>query len=274
VRLVAQSYDHPAFGAFTDLPLPIPGELMRCPSCGESTPDDLWKTLVKEQPKVTDVGEVSLREVPSILHAPDGAWVQVQWIKCANSKCGEIVVRVSEIRRRFFKGSPVAVHQDSWLARPRFGEVERPIDPLVPEPFKGDYAEAAALLDISPRMSAVLSRSILADLLAEYAELKDFKLSDRIDRFRENTAHPADLRKNIHHFREIADFGAHTQKNDQDIVIEVSHNDAEWMLGFLDRMFTYFIVTPETDRMMREVWDKKLEEAGRKPISPPPDETT
>jgi hypothetical protein len=40
------------------------------------------------------------------------------------------------------------------------------------------------------------------------------------------------------------------------------------MLDFLDRLFDYFIVTPEKDRAMLTKWDEKIAEAGRKPIPP------
>ena len=120
-------------------------------------------------------------------------------------------------------------------------------------------------------MSAVLSRSILADLLEQYGGFTDFNLSKRVDAFRAESSNPTNLRENMHHFREIADFGAHTQKNDQNQIIPVDREGAEWMLDFLDRLFDYYIVAPQKDRLMREQWDKKLADAGRKPIKPPKD---
>jgi hypothetical protein len=70
----------------------------------------------------------------------------------------------------------------------------------------------------------------------------------------------------------MGNFGAHTQTNDQAEVIGVSREEAEWTLVVVDRLSSYFIVTPEQDRLMREAFDKKREEAKRKPIVQPPDE--
>jgi hypothetical protein len=132
--------------------------------------------------------------------------------------------------------------------------------------------EAAAILDLSPRMSAVLSRRILGDLLERYAGQSRFFLTDRIDKFIADTTHPSYLRENLHHFREIADFGAHTQKNDQAEIINVDRAEAAWTLDILDSLFDYFIVAPERNRTLREAMDKKIEDAGRKPLTaPPPD---
>src|SRR5207248_5686118 len=114
----------------------------------------------------------------------------------------------------------------------------------------------------------VLARSILADLLEAYADLDNFNLSKRITAFREDSTRPSGLREGMHHFREIADFGAHTQRSDQDQILPVGREDAEWMLRFLERAFDYFIVAPAKDRALTERWDQNLQDAGRDPIEP------
>lgn len=72
--------------------------------------------------------------------------------------------------------------------------------------------------------------------------------------------------------REMADFGAHTQTAEEDEIIGVTRDEAEWTLNVLDGMFEHFIVEPERDRLVRESWDEKLESTGRKPIALAPDD--
>lgn len=247
---------------------------MKCPKCGENTPDD-WQKLVT-RPGSHPIGPTYEVESPGPdesmgrePHRTPDAWVVVDWMVCANWKCGELVMRMHETKPTGPPDSPLGelpTETHSWNIRPRFGT--RPIDRLVSEPFRADYLEAAAVLNVSPRLSAVLSRSILADLLLDYRGYDDFGLAARIDKFRADETHPSDLRESIHHFREVADFGAHTMKNDQDQVIPVELGDAEWMLDFLDSLFDYFIVGPEKNRAMRERWDKRIADAGRKPVDP------
>jgi hypothetical protein len=194
--------------------------------------------------------------------------VSLDFMYCANPVCRELVIRLHENSNL----PPHAVDDPAmltrtWIAYPR--TASRPVDQLVPEPFRTDYLEAAAILDRSPRMSAVLSRRILADLLEEYANHAQFKLSDRIDKFTDDKSNPSGLRDNLHHFREIADFGAHTQKDDQAEIINVSREEAEWTLELLDRLFDHFIISPEKDRQIRASMDAKIEAAGRKQIKPP-----
>jgi hypothetical protein len=192
--------------------------------------------------------------------------LSVASMHCANPECKSTLVRFTENIMKLEGDANVPTTQSEiWLARPRHGS--RPIDPGIPEPYRTDYAEAAALLDISPRMSAVLSRRILADLLEKYAAQEQFSLAARIDNFAKDTSHPGSLRENLHHFREVADFGAHTQKDDQAEVIDIGRDEAEWTLDLLDRLFEYFILAPERDRIMRARMDERIAEARRKPLT-------
>jgi hypothetical protein len=242
-----------------------PGGEMECPTCGYNTTDE-WQRLIVQSGFHPGVKTEYQLEAPQQL-------VELDWMRCRKEGCGELVIRVHEGHslaaetergiERFFQQT------DTYFARPRF--VIRHLAEEVAEPFRTDYLEAGAILDLSPRMSAVLSRRILADLLEQCLKLDDFNLSDRVDKFRADTKHPSDLRENIHHFREIANFGAHTMKNDQDQIIPVDRSGAEWMLGFLDRLFDYLIVGPAKDQKMREAWDANLADAGRKSIPPLPE---
>lgn len=245
---------------------------MKCPTCGENTPD-AWERLRVQcgghpVPHTYDLDvpgpDESLgRERHRI---PDG-WVVIDWMVCANWKCGELVVRMHETRplsKEANAAGELDTETHTWTIRPRFAT--RSLPPEVKDPYRRDFLEAVAVLAVSPRLSAVLSRSILADLLEEHRGYDDFGLAARIDKFRSDESHPSALRESIHHFREIADFGAHTQKNDQDQIIPVEHEDAEWMLDFLERLLDYLVVGPDKDRAMRERWDARIEDAGRKAI--------
>jgi Domain of unknown function (DUF4145) len=249
------------------------GGEMKCPTCGENTPDAWERLKVKSGshpiPAVTELDVPGPDESLGRERRIPDAWVVIDWMVCANWKCGELVMRMHETRplsKEANEAGEIDTETLSWTIRPRFGT--RSLPPEVQDPYRTDYLEAVAVLAVSPRLSAVLSRSILADLLLGYRGYDEFGLAARIDRFRADESHPSALRESIHHFREIADFGAHTMKNDQDQVIPVAHDDAEWMLDFLDRLFDYLIVGPEKDRAMRERWDSRIADAGRKPIEP------
>lgn len=209
------------------------------------------------------------KEEDAWLDAESGTSYSLDWMRCGNAECKQLVIRM----HTFTKGGYMQSQQrETWFVLPRFGSAARAIDPLVPEHFRQDFLEAAAILDLSPRMSAVLARSILADLLAQYAGHTQFNLEDRIDAFNKTTSHPRALRDNLHHFREFANLGAHTKTSDQGEVIKIERDEAEWTLDLVERLFDHLIVTPATDKKMRDAADEKIKAAGRKPIKPLPDD--
>jgi hypothetical protein len=248
-----------------------PGGEMKCPVCNENTPDD-WKSFHAMGPNgITQVLQIEPPEVEreeGLVLA--GSSVSLDYMYCANKKCNQLVVRVHEtssLPPHVFKNREDATR--TWLARPR--RASRAIDPLVPDRFKRDYLEAAAILEDSPRMSSVLSRKILGDLLEVYAGLQSNSLKKQIDDFIEDTTRPHELRQDLHYLREMGDISAHTQTDDREEIIEVDRDEAEWTLDVIDQLFDYFIVSPEKSKKIRKGMADKIAKAGRKEIPPLPD---
>ncbi|HST26442.1 MAG TPA: DUF4145 domain-containing protein [Gaiellaceae bacterium] len=232
------------------LVIPSPGGFMKCPTCGEHTPD-AWEGFN-----------------PAAFMTKAEHNLSLDHMRCANNDCKEMVIRATESWTTV--GGFPRWHSETWVVFPRWADTKRPVDALVSDEFRRDYEEAAAILELSPRMSAVLSRKVLYDLLARYAEIAEYTLKGSIDKFSADERHPQRIRENLHHLREIGDFSAHTQrdKSDQGQIIEVGKIEAEWTLDLVERLFDYFIVGPEHDRQLREAMDAKIEAAGRNPISP------
>ena len=241
---------------------------MKCPDCGERTPD-AWNDFQAVEP-AEGGGSHVLAEVQAGF-GPFKRQVALDWMRCANEDCGQLVIRMHESFMAYEEGLSVGHTEESFLVRPRFA-MARAVAPEVPEDLRRDYGEAVSILYESPRMSGVLSRRILADLLERYAKRTDFSLKARIDAFAADTSHPHGLRANLDYLAEIGNFGAHTQTNDQADIIDVGQEEAEWTLTLVERLFDYFIVTPEKDRKMRAAFDEKLKEANRNPIVPPLEE--
>lgn len=242
---------------------------MKCPTCGERTPDN-WQTYVA----VEEV-EGGTRPAPSLSGGKSqigGSWVSLDWMRCANEECDELVIRLHEQHMGYDEQGLPTGSETSWrLARPRVVRT-RPLEAAVDADLRRDYEEATVLLSDSPRMSAVLSRRILAELLERYAELTEHLLADRIDAFIAAKGHPKRLRENLHYLRQIGNFAAHTQRDYLDNIIDVDSDEAAWTLKVIDGLFDYFIAEPETDRKMRDKLDEKFEAAGKDPIKPLPDE--
>ncbi len=239
---------------------------MKCPFCSSHTADAWQKFAV-----TTKADGKPLNEPLDSIHMSIGMnrqlFVKLLWLQCQNSQCRQIIVLVrrNEYDRTKVPAGDVEIMSPMWFAVPQ-KRSPRSIAAEVPEPYRTDYIEAATILEASPRMSAVLSRRILTDLLAEYANLKGYKLSKQTEKVAADATYPTRLRENVEHFREIADFGAHTQKDETGAIIDVTLEEAEWTLELLDGFFDYFIVAQELNKKRREDFDKKIAAAGRKPI--------
>jgi hypothetical protein len=239
----------------------------KCPFCNVPNPD-MWnplcaihdekgKSLSEPQKQITNY----IRRTVSVSDLGDAVTAQLFWTVCRNDECREIVVMVRHGHHTANRGPSVA-QLDMWFAIPK-RQRPRPLDPLVLDPYRRDYLEAALILDDSPRMSSVLSRRILQDLLEQFAGRTEYKLEDRIDNFIADTKFPSNIKDNLHHLRDIANFGAHTKKEKATgEIIDVDHDEAEWTLEVVDGLFDYFIVGPAKDQQRRTDWDNKRGQTG------------
>ena len=240
---------------------------MLCPYCGFQIPK-LWRELTYINVHGT-IGELRKHIV-----AVSGIWPQrwmdfhTFWMACPNENCKGVIVKVD--RDHMVKSkhgmAPTLSRRDSWFAVPKKAGLPV-VDGSVPEHYRRDYLEAWSILEDSPRMSAVLSGKIIADLLKEYCQYEDHNLSTRIKRFIEDDSHPNTLKEDLEYGREIRNFSTHTMLSGEGNVIDVGKEEAEWTLEIVAELFNYFIVGPERSKKRRENMDKKIEEAGRKSIA-------
>jgi hypothetical protein len=235
-----------------------------CPFCNAKIPV-LWQPLCRitgtdGKPLATPEKKIRVNLQRAAIYAHDTAvTVELFWMQCP--ACYEVIVTV----RRGYHGAVEQLNLatcELWFAVPKHRS-PRQIADEVPEPYRTDYIEAATILKDSPRMSSVLSRRILQDLLEQFAGRTEYKLEDRIDNFMADAQYPSNLKENLHHLRDIANFSAHTKKEKATgDIIAVDHDEAEWTLEVVDGLFDYFIVAPERDKQRRVSWDAKRGQTG------------
>lgn len=246
--------------------------LMKCPFCQHDIAA-AWNPLLcssdflgRQMPQSFPFISTSIQRN----HKPVALRVIVHWLQCQNTGCEEIVVQITRT-----EGSGMG---ETWIALPKHNALPA-LNQLVTDPWRKDYLEAWKILEDSPRMSAVLSRRILGDLLEKYAGRKEYTLASRIDEFIKETKHPLYIRQNLHYLREMGDFGAHTQVRQapstgtpdlpaEPVIIDVDPQEAEWTLQVISDLFEHFIVAPQKDEEIRKAFDKKMADANRKAIKP------
>jgi len=174
-------------------------------------------------------------------------------------RCKKPVVAI-EVRK---KGSEPILEQR--LIFP--SNVVRVAPPEVPSHIKEDFLEAAAVLSISEKASAALSRRCLQNVLNEkVGERRD--LSTQIDEAIEQL--PSRIGENLDAVRNVGNYAAHPMKvQSTGTIVDVEPEEANWTLDVLEELFDYYYVMPKRAEEKRKKLDEKLKSIGKPTMKKP-----
>lgn len=142
------------------------------------------------------------------------------------------------------------------------------LPPEVPEHIKEDFLEATAVLTISQKASAALSRRCLQNVLLDQGVPPNETLSRQIDWAMRSL--PGYLAENIDYIRNVGNFAAHPIKNTHTgEIVEVEEGEAEFNLDVLEELFDHYYVKPTRAKSLRNKIDTKLQVAGKLPMKKP-----
>lgn len=143
------------------------------------------------------------------------------------------------------------------------------VPPEVPVTIAADFNEACLVLPYSPKASAALSRRCLEQLLHERNVSTKDNLSEAIgDALAKHL--PSHIEENLDAVRNIGLFATHPKKSSNSgEILDVEPGEAEWNLDVLESLFDYYYVQPAKSAKKRDDLNKKLAEAGKKPMKKP-----
>jgi hypothetical protein len=140
----------------------------------------------------------------------------------------------------------------------------RPLPAEVPNPYKQDFDEAVAVLSLSPKASAALSRRILQAILREKANTKKRDLADQIDEVIALGHLPTHILEGLDAVRNIGNFAAHAIKSTSTgEIVEVEPGEAEWNLDVLESLFDHSFVQPALTAKRKAALNEKLKDANK-----------
>lgn len=143
----------------------------------------------------------------------------------------------------------------------------RPIPKEVGSPYREDFEEACAVLPISPKASAALSRRCLQMVLRDCGGFTQKDLAPQIEAAIASGKLPSHLSEAIDAVRNIGNFAAHPMKSQvTGAIVEVEPGEAEWLIETVDGMFDFYLVQPALLKAKRDALNKKLAEAGKPPL--------
>lgn len=144
--------------------------------------------------------------------------------------------------------------------------VFRFVEPEVSEKYRTDFNEASAVLSVSPKASAAISRRILQHLLRDECKVKKSSLAKEISEFSSREGIPNYLSEAVDAVRNVGNFAAHPLKDtNTGEIVEVETGEADWLLDVIEAFFDYIFVQPQKLKLRKEKLNKKLEAIG-KPI--------
>lgn len=224
------------------------GENGKCPHCGHMVNFD--------NPQMVDKNRQTYANQNTLLVESGGDKVYLYSCKCPNPDCEKPIITKWQLIDN--KIQVRLVHPFN---------LNRLVPNVVPENIRSDFLEAAAVLAISEKASAALSRRCLQNLLNDKG-IAGRTLDNQIDNAMTNL--PSRLSENIDMIRTVGNFAAHPLKaQSTGLICEVEPEEAAWNLEVLEDLFDYYYVQPLIAQERRKKLDAKLQGLGKPPLKKP-----
>jgi hypothetical protein len=183
-------------------------------------------------------------------------------------ECGKLILAITQFRDQGATRPGTGVVYPAGATRPL------PSEALIAAPsLADDFAEAVAVLAVSRKASAALSRRCLQFILVNAGGATKRDLAEQIDEVLPKL--PPDLAVNVDAIRHVGNFAAHPLKSKQSgDIVEVEEGEAEWLLDVLEELIDFYYVAPAQQQSKRDALNKKLKALGKPPLKQPPAPTT
>lgn len=196
---------------------------------------------------------------------PDVDWWGLEWMDCP--ACSRFIVRLRAWRGQSGGG----VNFANLIIYPKVSV--REIPEQVTGEFREDFYEACAVVDLSPKASAALSRRLVQHILRERAGVKERTLDKEIEKVLEHGQLPTDLAEDLDALRNLGNIAAHPIKSDESgAVVPVEPGEAQWLLDLVEELLDFYVVRPALREDKRSRLNAKLAEAGKPPLREAPSE--
>lgn len=149
---------------------------------------------------------------------------------CPN--CEQYSIRISGVGKK--------VKDIEMQIRPRSSARQFP--QYIPPAIRQDYEEACAIVNLSPKASATLSRRCLQGMIRDFWGISKNNLYNEIDELKDKI--PADLWSSIDALRQLGNIGAHMEK-DTDVIVDIDPNEAESLIKLIELLIKEWYINRE-----------------------------
>ena len=204
-----------------------------CPFCNISFPL-IGETYTCYESSFTNSNTIYCDSTPSNS-------VHLNFYKCPT--CNKISLTLNGISNDF-KDIFVPIYPNS-LAK-QFPE-------YIPKAIRDDYEEAYSIVNLSPKVSATLSRRCLQGMIRDFWNIKKSKLADAINELQHKVT--SSQWKAIDSVRKIGNIGAHME-SDINTIVEVDSGEAEKLLKLIELLIDkWYISRHDEEKLLLEISD-------------------
>lgn len=188
----------------------------------------------------------------------------ITWMNCLN--CQEPVIYLIRGEKGGMRSaSNISTIASDEMLYPRTNT--RPVAPEVPDEYRQVFLEACAVLPISSKSSAALSRRLLQTVLREEHNISRRSLAQEIDDFIALPNIPSHLKEAVDAIRNVGNFAAHPLKDtNTGEIVAVEPGEADWLLEVLEALFDFTFVQPKRLEARRQGLNDKLSNMGKPPL--------
>lgn len=169
----------------------------------------------------------------------DDSTCQISFCKCPN--CGQYSIDI--------QGAGAMVKDISMQVRPN--SLAKQFPDYIPEEIRNDYEEACAIVNLSPKASATLSRRCLQGMIHDFWDIKLKNLNQEITALKDKI--PADLWSSIDALRQLGNIGAHMEK-DTDVIVDIDPNEAKSLIKLIELLMKeWYINREERNKLFSDI---------------------
>ena len=227
-----------------------------CPYCGTNTTinQDSFRASSFQMKIPNPEG---LRELESL------------WIVCPNEKCSKITLSIALFKLNEDNSMFPLINYNrgdfikEWRLLPESHAKTFP--DYIPASLIKDYEEACAIVDLSPKASATLSRRCLQGIIRDFWKINKNRLIDEIEEIKDKID-PLTW-NSIDAIRSIGNIGAHMEK-DINLIVDIDSGEASLLIQLIELLFhDWYIIKHDREEKMNAIIQMSAEKIKLKQAS-------
>ena len=166
--------------------------------------------------------------------------ITIQTMKCPN--CHKVSVDIvgvgSQFPNRIMHFNPISL--------------AKVYPDYIPQAIRSDYEEAHAILNLSPKASATLSRRCLQGMIRDFWGMSKARLVDEIDALKKESVDPS-TKIVLDALRKLGNIGAHPEK-DVNLIVDIEPSEAHKLLEFIELLMQkWYIERHEHEKLLQKI---------------------